>query len=248
MEENVSVQDELSLSQMFKILLNRIKVLVVVLLAGLVAGAAFGFVKNVNKDYYGTTMAYYVNPYKDGSSSSIFGSYGESVANTAINILSEQKFCEQVLLKMQELGAEMPEREADGKLTAEYKAMLLDLQKCISVEVSDKTYNILYVTISVLNDEERAEILLKSVDSILPDFLVEKMPVPEGYQGTKVENLTVIDEIVKMNEGEMLKDMIKFAVLLGAAAVIVACVVVIVKDRNKQPTQKEEAANGESNE
>lgn len=242
MEENVQVQDEISLSEIFRILWRKVKLLAIVLAAGILGGVALGFVKNVGKTYYGTTISYYVNPYKAGSSSTIYGSYGESVANAAIELISEQKFAAEILDTMKQMGEDIPEKEINGKWNPDYKEALFEVQDAISVKFSDKTYSLLYVTVSVLNDEEKAAKILESVNNQLCFYLEEKMPVPEGYQGTRVEAQTVVDEVDVLNNGQMLKDMIKFGVLIGAATFIVGCVVVVIIERYKEMNGNKKAA------
>ena len=68
MEENIRTQEEISLGDIFRILLRKIKVLVLALVIGAVVGAGFGVVRTYNVKYYGTTMQFYVNPKKDSAS------------------------------------------------------------------------------------------------------------------------------------------------------------------------------------
>ena len=51
MEEKVEKQEGINLKAIFKLLLKKIKLLLLVLLAGVVVGAGFGFLTNFNKKY-----------------------------------------------------------------------------------------------------------------------------------------------------------------------------------------------------
>ncbi len=105
MEENAQTQDEISLAYIFRLLLNKIKVLIVVLLAGLMAGAGLGVLRTFNKKDYGTTIEFYINPRLDYASSTevesqygVYGAYGRHVMDNMVKLLSSELFAEQLLL------------------------------------------------------------------------------------------------------------------------------------------------------
>ena len=62
MKEELHVEEELSLSDIFRTLLNKIKLLIIVLLAGVIVGGTVGGLVTMNTHYYGTEIQFYVNP------------------------------------------------------------------------------------------------------------------------------------------------------------------------------------------
>ena len=53
MEEQIGVKDEISLSELFKILSRKALILILALVIGLIAGGAFGVLQTWNVQYYG---------------------------------------------------------------------------------------------------------------------------------------------------------------------------------------------------
>ena len=105
MDENAQAQDEISLVYIFKLLLTKIKLLLIVLLVGAFVGAGLGFLKTFNKKEYGTTIEFYVNPRLDRTSSTevesqygVYGAYGRHVMDNMVKLLSSELFAEQLLL------------------------------------------------------------------------------------------------------------------------------------------------------
>lgn len=82
MEENV--QNEISLMDIVKMLVQKIKLLICITLIGGILGCAAGVVLNVNKRYYGTELSFYIS---------------ERAADTEIlSLLKSDSFSEQLLL------------------------------------------------------------------------------------------------------------------------------------------------------
>lgn len=105
MDENAQTQDEISLVYIFKLLLRKIKLLLIVLLVGAFVGAGLGVLRTFNKKEYGTTIEFYVNPRLDKSSSTeiesqygVYGAYGRHVMDNMVKLLSSELFAEQLLL------------------------------------------------------------------------------------------------------------------------------------------------------
>ena len=105
MDENAQTQDEISLVYIFKLLLSKFKLLIIVLLAGAIVGAGLGVLRTFNKKEYGTTIEFYVNPRLDKSSSTevesqygVYGAYGRHVMDNMVKLLSSELFAEQLLL------------------------------------------------------------------------------------------------------------------------------------------------------
>lgn len=105
MDENAQTQDEISLVYIFKLLLSKFKLLIIVLLAGAIVGAGLGVLRTFNKKEYGTTIEFYVNPRLDKTSSTevesqygVYGAYGRHVMDNMVKLLSSELFAEQLLL------------------------------------------------------------------------------------------------------------------------------------------------------
>ena len=102
-QNNLHVQDEISLVDIVKLFIRKLKVLIIVFLVAIIAGAAYGFDKTRDVNYFGTTIAFYVNPQKDENSDqeseySIYGSYGENVMDNMVKLLSSELFAETLML------------------------------------------------------------------------------------------------------------------------------------------------------
>lgn len=353
MEENIRTQEEISLGDIFRILLRKIKVLVLALVIGAVVGAGFGVVRTYNVKYYGTTMQFYVNPKKDSASVTsdsqygVYGAYSSLVMDAITKLLGSESFAEELMLDedgiplasvlptgenrevIDEAIAEAQAPIAKAKeateaadaarlATAEaqvaYNSAKSDYDKLIgsnmtteielagaaltaattalenaedvqaaaelkeedawedanekletvwtewrkstvyrnyvqtivsSVSYSyydeseaDNTTNLaksfIYVSIDVLNNEGFANFLFERINVVLPEYVEAKMTVPSGYVGTNCQRITRLDEVARTNEGNMASTALKYGLILGAAALIVACVVVIVVDRSNK--------------
>ena len=105
----------------FKLFIHKLKVLIIVFLAAIIVGASFGFIKTSDVNYFGTTIAFYVNPQKDENSDqeseySIYGSYGENVMDNMVKLLSSELFAETLMLDLEGLpSSEMVEKVRTSK-------------------------------------------------------------------------------------------------------------------------------------
>lgn len=98
-------------------------------------------------------------------------------------------------------------------------------------DVDDLARSFIYVNVSVLNDEELANDLFDQLLVMLPRYVEKNMAIPSGYIGTNCQRITRLNEVEQTNSGYMLKTAIKYALLFGAVALVIASVVVIVIDR-----------------
>lgn len=113
MEEKMQMDDGFSLVDLIKILLSKIKILILVVICGGLAGAGFAVWRTVDINYYGTTVEFYINPESrdavDGTESvtvnGINGSWNSSIMTTAVYLLNSADFAEWLMLK----GADLPE-------------------------------------------------------------------------------------------------------------------------------------------
>ena len=86
------------------------------------------------------------------------------------------------------------------------------------------------VDISVLNGEEAASILVDRVKTHVPIYVAQNMAKPAGYDKTNCQRITRLDNVRLLNPGNMQATAIKYAILLGAATLLAACVAVITVD------------------
>ena len=118
MEENIHTQDEISLGDIFKILFKKVKVLILAVLIGVIAGAGIGVIRTLNVKYYGTTVAFYVNPKKSNDSITnesqygVYGAYGWHVMDNMTRLLGSESFAEQLMLD--DDGLPLDGSEGDG--------------------------------------------------------------------------------------------------------------------------------------
>ncbi|MBO5481477.1 MAG: hypothetical protein J6A63_09860 [Clostridia bacterium] len=420
MEENTQKQGEISLFDLFKTLLRKVKLLIVVLLAGIVVGGSVGVLTTANVNYYGTKITFYVNPRKsntvteNNSQYGVYGAYGAYVMDNMVTLLNSELFAERLTLNpdglpldsegkllvenaalkilvdaamekkavaktaeedsvkaestivtaenalkdaqallaiaeaeeeraklaaetaaeryenaWEKLGYSTPSSEeelnklvAEEKLTKEGKQNIMSLgeasdaatslyeiavatttaafanvsapetgkqalyEKAVATassavaaakqaaneaadavetalekwretpeyvkllarnnnSVSFSYYNkeedsesenlarsFIYVTISVLNDEEGAKNLYEKVMEIVPIFVEENMAIPSGYSGTNCRRITRDDEILHTNAGHMLETAVTYALVAGALAFVAACIIIILMDRS----------------
>ncbi|MBQ8291021.1 MAG: hypothetical protein IJX88_00735 [Clostridia bacterium] len=259
MEGNVQARGEISLAEIFRILFRKIKVLLITLLIGVVIGATLGVVTTVNTDYYGTSAEFYVNPKKteegtteNDSQYGVYGAYGRHVMDNIVKLLSSDFFAEQIAL----VGTENNNTPPNGltleqwRQTAKYKTLVNRIKRSVSYsyydeseeDVDDLAKSFIYVRISVLNDKEFAEELFTKVRIALPAFVTANMAVPTGYSGTNCIFISTLSKVNLLNDGYTTNTAVKYAVILGAAAFVVACIVVIVIDRSDKRLRNYEEA------
>ena len=86
----------------------------------------------------------------------------------------------------------------------------------------------IYVRISVVNDRVFAENVLDSVREIVPWYVEANMTVPSDYSGTNCQKITVMESIHLTNPGYTTNQAFKYAVLFGAAAVVMTSFIIII--------------------
>lgn len=239
MEENTNFSNELTLFDLFRILFKRWLVLLISLIVGAGAGVLAAFIKNATPDYYGTTVMFYVNPVKEDIKSKlpVYGSYGNNITETMVVLLESEYFAEKIISGV----SGVPEKEIEGKINPAYVELLREVQAYTSFSNKDESLsaetnqpnNIFYATIKVKTDADFAKVLLMRLQDEAVDFIEENMPVPSGYESTKCIPISVINDIEKIVENNTSNDLLKFSVLGGGCAFVVACIVVVVIDRYK---------------
>ena len=133
--------------------------------------------------------------------------------------------------------------------TERYEELIITVTESINYRYYDKTEtdvddlarSFIYVDVSVLNDEELANDLFDQLLVMLPRYVEKNMAIPSGYVGTNCQRITRLNEVEQTNSGYMLKTAIKYALLFGAVALVIASVVVIVIDRSNTRLRNYEA-------
>ncbi len=105
----------ISLVEVFKLLLGKIKYLIAALLLGCVVGSVLSLFKTVNVRYYGTRVEFYVNPKKtedlaeeEDGKYNVYGAYGRAAMENLIALLSSESFIEKMILN----GEVLPQKDA----------------------------------------------------------------------------------------------------------------------------------------
>ena len=103
MEEKME-NEGFSIKEMFTALLKKFKLLILVLLAGVVVGGGIGFLLNMGKKSYGTSIEFYINPVateEQVESNSYFalnGTYTYNVMDGLVKLLASESFAERLLM------------------------------------------------------------------------------------------------------------------------------------------------------
>ncbi len=384
-QQEIQVEEGVSIVDIFKLLFSKIKLLIVVFLIGGVLGASFAVWKTVNVNHYGTTVEFYVNPEKekdstnpDNSQYGVYGAYGKHVMDNMIKLLASESFAEKMMLngsllpekdvwtsteegkkalngkiesaqrelaelenlqagleqavkeslvltealaeireqldeqwvslyyegivassafsvdeykkKIESLPTDHPDytkvlttqqlyvnweayglliqekaeeivtkqeaiepvqKKADDALetaleewrkTSKYKSTLARYNGAVKFsylragesaeDVNDLARSFIYVNIFVLNDEKFANEILDRVKTVVPDYVEQNMTVPSGYVGTNCKRITRTDDIRMTNPGYTTQQAVKYGVLAAFAALVVACIVVLVVDKS----------------
>ena len=268
MEEKVQIEESINLLDIVKILVNKLLLLIMVgIISGFVGGVV-AIAKTHNVNYWGTTVEFYVNPYKNvdegehestGSSQyGVYGAYGRHVMDNIVKLLSSESFSEFLIdgvTENTELGEEIisspmhniPQKmglnsKGERYMTNEYKSFLKKVNNAVKfsyleedsemADANNLARSFIYVNISVTNDKEFAEELLKSVKNVVPWYVEKNMTIPTDYDGTNCQKITVLEEIMLTNPGYTTKSVLKYSILFAIVAVAVACVLVVLIDRS----------------
>ena len=166
-QNKLHVQDEISLVDIVKLFIRKLKVLIIVFLVAIIAGAAYGFDKTRDVNYFGTTIAFYVNPQKDENSDqeseySIYGSYGENVMDNMVKLLSSELFAETLMLDAEGLPSNaMVEKvrasKGDEVANALAEKIATARQTLRNIENKEEALNEVSETLSKKKDEMYAK-------------------------------------------------------------------------------------------
>ena len=264
MEQQTQVE-ELSLLEIFKILFKKIKLLLIVLLASIVAGGAFGALITLNQDYYGTEIWFYINPKEklsdeEDSTYGVYGSYGDNVMDTMTKLLESDLFTEQLVEGWNRTPVKLLD---DGSLNPKYKAFIYALKETIEFSYdttqekatgssSTLAKSFIIVNIELLADDEElvtfAEELLVRLRNYVPEYVTRHMIVPSGFEGTNCKEITTISEIEHLNENNTVVSAVKYAVIIGVLGTFIACVAVLIDNRVKTHSALKQLAKEETEE
>ena len=134
MEENLQTEEGISLLDIVKLLLGKIKLLILVGIIGGFLGGMFAVWRTIDINYYGTTIEFYVNPEKpretsgEGSQYGVYGAYGRHVMDNMIKLLESESFTEKLLLG----GQPLPDKK-DFASNAELCAAIDKAQEKIDI-------------------------------------------------------------------------------------------------------------------
>jgi capsular polysaccharide biosynthesis protein len=251
MNEKIQTE-EFSLMDLLRVLWSKIKILILVLICGGIVGGGLGVITSYNDKTYGTVLEFYVNPVPKedggaaGSTYGVYGAYGRHVMDNIVKLLSSESFMEKMMEHMPDAPTEKYIIDKNDKkyINPAYRTYLQKVRNAVTFEYLDEEVDVddavnlarsfIYVDISVVGDAsiEFAENLLSAIRTEVPEYVEEKMIKPDGYIATNCIEITTISEIGRTNPGHRSNTAIKYALLVGAAALVVACVVVIVIDRS----------------
>lgn len=230
MEEKVEKKEGVSVKAIFKLLLKKIKMLLLVLLAGVVVGAGFGFLTNFNQKYYGTSMEFYVNPVptqeqvESDSYFAVNGTYTRNVMDGLIKLLSSESFAERLLMDEDGLPVKFRNDENKEKIDAKilHAKPLIEAEKDAkeAVELAEE------VRLEAQKDYNEKNSKWSSIQS-------------EIRFAKDIGNLDVIPVLtVRMDEAKVLKDEAQSVLKLKEEAVELAN-----EDLKASKTKAEEARN-----
>ena len=171
---------------------------------------------------------------------SIDGQYTQSVMDTITILLNSDVFAKQIVDDLNLAPTAPAAGATDEQIKAyerAYKGQInrvMGAMECTYYKGSkpdqDASRNFIYVTVSVLNDRAYAEKVLNSIETQLPLIVSENMPQQGEYTSTKCILTTQYQEVGLTNGGYAKSETIKNAALFGIAALVVACVIVIIVD------------------
>jgi capsular polysaccharide biosynthesis protein len=158
-----------------------------------------------------------------------------------VKLLSSEKFSEELMEGMEGVPANKYLDEEETRLNPEWKAFLKRINSSVhfayvqSTETADAELSRSFIYVNILvegkGNQAFAEELLYQIEQKVPDYVMENMVVPGDYAGTNCQKTSVLDEVERTNGGYAKRQAIKFALLIGAALFVIACVVVVVLQR-----------------
>ena len=125
---------ELSLKEILKAIIPKIKALVIIFIVGAMIGGCVGFVIADGKQYFGTNIEFYVSPRpgengkNNDSQYGVYGAYGWHVMDNITKLLSSESFAEELLLGEDRLPLESALPDASDAKRAELDRMISEIK------------------------------------------------------------------------------------------------------------------------
>lgn len=256
MQEREVVENEISLAEIFSVLFAKLKLIIIVFISGCLLGGAIGYANSYDVVYYGTELTFFVTPKKttdEDGKEAIYGSYLTTIMDSLVRVLSTEKSISDYLDGIEGVPEQpvytegMDQREYAQKVN-EYNRYLQKVKSSLNfyykedgtknVEANDtESKNFIYVTLSVREegvfDKEFTRQLLSQIQVKIPEIVQEAMKTDESqYAKTSCTLMTPLFPMVHfMNAGYAFNQTLKFALLLGFAALVLVSVVLIIMDR-----------------
>ena len=253
MKQEFQAEKEISIIEILKALLAKIIYLILALVLGALAGGFYGYYTKVDYKVYGTTLQFYVNPRDDDkveteSIYATYGSYSTNVMRNIINLLESEMFSANVLDGMIERGSVTGvdkvytkdpgtgEIVTPDNLTDAQKNWLNTISNAVAFSFNadgNIAESFIYVSINIdgTNDNQAGILLAskisKQIQISVPEFVKENMPRPSDYEGTNCRLTTLNNEIGQTNQDDAGTNLLTFAIIGGAAGLIIAAVIVI---------------------
>ncbi len=169
-QKELPAEEGIRLGDIFKLLLGKIKLLILVVIIGGILGGSFAIWRTIDVNYWGTTVEFYVNPKKPkesisegGSQYGVYGAYGRHVMDNMVKLLESESFAEQMLLNGDVLPNDKwatAEEEEEYGIKAKIKVATDDLNALNEAKKE---------TASKLADKNEQTILLSEANVTLND-------------------------------------------------------------------------------
>lgn len=226
MQEETQGNDEISLSDLFRALFSKLWIIVVSLVAGVILGAGFGYIRYHDVHYYGVQMKYFISSSTSAGSGDFSGgtitqSYSENILKQVQGLLNSDRF-NRILMDG------LSEAEGIEQGTEEEEKFFRILENCVSYDY-EVGPNIIIVKVVALNAPAFAEHLTERIETELPSYISGSMS-STIFGSTSCEALTFRQPGL-LNEGQTRSEMLKYGVIAGFIAAVIACVAIIIADR-----------------
>ena len=196
MQENVQKEEGgISLLEILRLLLSKIKILFLVVVAAGIVGGTFGLWNSWNDLYFGTQVEFYVNPEKPRNNGSegtsqygVYGAYGRHVMDNMIKLLESESFTEQLLLDGKALPTLTIEGVAENEeaVVTPFGSVLAKGQSWSWISPEKPEYAQLAVALDAANDTRNKANASENVDPYNA-ALVEKNEQTKAYNNLSNE-------------------------------------------------------------
>ena len=206
MDKNVQKEEGISLMDIVRLLLSKIKLLILLVIIGGFIGGCFSVWQTKDVKYYGSNIRFYVNPENptmsadgsglntSGSEYGVYGAYGEHIMDNMVKLLNEDAFAEEMLLHSQDSSV------VPG--TEEYRNMILKYSSIVTFSFSVSNGDEMFVRsfinadISVKGEDGYALAVevYNIIKELVPEYVEAHMAIPQGYTGTNCQRISRNDE------------------------------------------------------